>query len=144
MMWLQSKDRFNEICVLMEDESIGSIMPKAELVSTGSPCGSFAQVEEELAFFYRWQGILTFRFGRARPIRFTDAITTKWSANGKEGRFIIKNDQGVMWDKGFVLSPDVLDIENDPTAFIEAEDFDFLLFVHNVQSSPERRALIYR
>ena len=87
--------------------------------------------------------MLTFRLGQAQPIRLVNVVT-KWSANGKRGRFFIQNAQGVVFDKGFALSPDALNIDNDPTAFAEAEDFDFLLFVHNVQSSPERRELIYR
>ena len=142
-MWLQSKDRFSEGCVLNADESVGSIMPKAELAATGSPCGTVARIEGDVALFYRWQGMLTFRLGQAQPIRLVNVVT-KWSANGKRGRFFIQNAQGVVFDKGFALSPDALNIDNDPTAFAEAEDFDFLLFVHNVQSSPERRELIYR
>ena len=142
-MWLQSKNRFNEGCVLNADESIGSIMPKADLAAASALCGSFGRVESDIAFFYRWQGILTFRFGQTRSIRFIN-VTTEWSANGKIGRFTIRKDQDVIFDKDFILCPDLLNIESDPTAFSEAEDFDFLLFVHNVQSSPERRELIYR
>jgi hypothetical protein len=142
-MWLQSNDRFREGCVLNSDESVGPIMLKTELHVASPPCGSFGRVEGEIAFFYRWQGVLTFRFGQTQPIRLCGAIT-KWSNKGKRGCFIIQNEQGVVFDKEFVLSSDVLNIGNDMTAFADAEDFDFLLFIHNVQSSAERRELIYR
>jgi hypothetical protein len=142
-MWLQSKYRFAEGCLLRADESLGPPLLKAELAVIGSPSGSFGMVESELAYFYRWKGVLTFRLGHARPIRLTDRISTSWSVAGKNGRFTIECDEGMILEKSFALCPDTLNIELDPTAFAEAEDFEFLLFVHNVQSSSERRALIY-
>lgn len=120
------------------------MMLQAELAASGSPCGSFGQVDGEPVFFYRWHGVLTFRWGQAQPIRLTDLITTKWNTNGKRGLFIIQKEQDVVFHRSFALNPNVLSMDNDPTAFAEAEDFDFLLFVHNVQSSSERRELIYR
>jgi hypothetical protein len=34
-------------------------------------------------------------------------------------------------------------LENDPTPFVEEEDFDFLLFVNNVLKDKARRERIY-
>ncbi len=140
---MQSKDRYADACLLHEDESIDPVSPKEALGVSGPPCGSFSQIYDGTAYFYRWGNELVFRFGEAAPIRLSTA-TTRWSAIGKTAHFVISDDSNIQWEIKYTLTPYVLNIEDDPTAFAEAEDFDFFLFIHSVMSSPPRREQIYR
>jgi len=142
MKWIQSKDCFNEYRIVCDDESISLPIQKSHSGIANSACGSFSQIEREIAAFYRWRGELTLRLIGGKPLRLNGKTTT-WKLNRNRIRFTVCDQITTLFEIDLAASSGFIDIADDPTPFAEAEDFDFLLFVHNVMSSPARRKTIY-
>lgn len=105
--------------------------------------GVFAEVEETLLMFYREGGDLFFQVEHER-IDLNDAVESILDRTSTDTLFVLLQGEHVLLR--FNYDHNALDglIAEDDTAFIDAEDFDFCLFVYNVINDPSRRRRIFR
>ena len=139
--YLQSTDRAKErLCIGPDESSIAQI---AEPVSSELPLvGSYSSVAGERVLFYRWQGVLRLRFGNAAPLSL-QGVEADWSACSGLVSFKLKSGDRTILAHSYSGSKELTSLPEDPTPFVEAEDFDFLLFVRNVLSDRARASRIY-
>jgi hypothetical protein len=57
---------------------------------------------------------------------------------------VSRRDGSALLRLDYTLPLNVVPVGEDPTPFVEDEDFDFGLFIANVVNNPERSAIIYR
>jgi hypothetical protein len=92
--------------------------------------------------FYRLNGQLRARFGDDPPIDI-ERFEVTWAAKNGAAHFMVRRQGRPVLERSYRLSADVEGIEDDPTPFVEAEDFDFLLFITNVVRDLARAKAIY-
>ena len=95
-------------------------------------------------FLYRWRGKLSIRIDDGSPISVDDQFSFQWERRGDRAKYMIASGGKCLASDEYGLSQDVLKIRDDPTPCVEAEDFDFFLFVHNVAADRGRRDRIFR
>lgn len=140
--YLQSKDRAKDRLCIGPDEL--SVMQGPESTSAQIPLvGSYSVIAGERVLFYRWRGELWLRFGSTHPISL-QRVKADWSVESGQVDFKLKSDNTTVVARKYPVSRELVDLDQDPTPFVEAEDFDFLLFVRNVLSDSERADRIYR
>ena len=144
-MILQSNDRFDEIAQF--DPVTGNyrlLSKKAnrELV-TGPISGGYSLVGQALLALYRKNEDL-FVWIDNREFLVSDTVSSALIEEGDQKIFrLLDNERPIAT---FKYSPPVSEIPRglDPTPFVEEEDFDFGLFLHNVLTEPGRRKRVYR
>lgn len=140
--YLQSKDRAKDRLCIGPDEL--AVVQGPESTSSQIPLvGSYSIVAGERVLFYRWQGELRLRFGTAPPISL-QGVEADWSVGSGQIDFKLKSGNATIIARTYPVSGELATLDQDPTPFVEAEDFDFLLFVRNVLSDPPRADRIYR
>jgi hypothetical protein len=93
--------------------------------------------------FYRYEGYLRLRIDDVE-YRFNGALELRLDHLSRQRNRVTICDQGkVVFQWEYVRPVDPVEIQRDPTPFIEEEDFDILLFAYNVLSNPRRRREIY-
>lgn len=105
--------------------------------------GHFADLEGVEAILYRCGEQLSLRVaGKEAP---ATAETVRWAPDGSHAVLSIVEAGHVVasarYHRGPSTGPSLAD---DPTPFVEAEDWDFGLFVRNVIGDAERARSIYR
>jgi hypothetical protein len=139
--YLQRQDRFAD-CILIgpaETDIRHVTRPDSEPLLTSLPwVGWFGAVGRHTAMLYRFNSVLRFRLDDQPPVNLDD-VTTSWVLKGRHVRFKISSTQGPLLDIRYRPSDEFGKLEDDPTPFVEAEHFDFFLFVHNVLTTPGRR-----
>ena len=101
--------------------------------------GHFAYLGKVLGILYRLDDVLRLRLGD-RDFLLAGADRVEWSVSGPTATLEI------------VLDPERISVQysagqslvNDPTPFVEAEHFDFGLFVSNVASNDKRAGRMYQ
>jgi len=123
--------------------------------------GRFSLVEGSLVAFYRDNGVLKLKLGDIEHLidettsseieesqnRFAEFIRGQFRriAHGPsdaQRRFLLRRNGETVLTFDY-RPPAPSNIPFDPTPFVEAEDFDFVLFIHNVLSDPARRKSIW-
>jgi hypothetical protein len=113
--------------------------PDSEQLLASLPCvGWFGTVDRHIAMVYRFGGVLRLRVDDQSPVNLDD-LTASWVLKGRHVRFRISAQQGPLLDVRYRPSKDLVGLADDPTPFVEAEDSDFFLFVHNILTTPGRR-----
>lgn len=134
--YLQSQDRASERLKIGPDED--SLVSASAAETGGLPLlGWFSLIAKERALFYRWNGELRLRIGEAPAISL-QGVEAHWSSSDRQAAFTLKRGGRILLHKVYPLSPDVAFINDDPTPFVEAEHFDFFMFIRNVLSDPRR------
>lgn len=142
MGYLQSHDRFLERLKMGPDEA--SLASATEAEAKQLPLiGAFSSINGRRILLYRWDGELTLRVGDEAPIRLTHA-EADWTCSNGISVFTLRLRGRQILREEYPLSRDIQWIKGDPTPMVEAEDFDFFLFVRNVLHDPGRAARIYR
>ena len=104
--------------------------------------GHFAYITNERFLFYRWNGDLRLRRGDTPSISLS-GVQINWMHSSNNVQVILKKESKIILEKSYFLNPRIKSIDNDPTPFIEPEDFDFFLFVRNVLADNNRSKIIY-
>ena len=143
-MILQSKDNFDNLAELDHDTGAYRFFSRKEQpeLSLTRPSGVFSFLNGTVSSLYRKDDLLYFRVGD-RAVELADDVTSVLTQENNNRVFqLIKNGKAEIC---FTYQPPVNDVPltADPTPFIEDEDFDFLLFVHNVLTETGRRNRVY-
>jgi|SRR5687768_8586684 len=138
-MILACQDIFDQLAELdLRDSSVRFLSRKQHPELSASVAGSFSIVNEMMVSLYRVHGGLYFRVGD-QVFQVTDDTTSTLETDGKNRRFRLLERENVLVDLTYLTPELEIPLSIDPTPFVEEEDFDFLLFVHNVLTQPGRR-----
>ena len=142
-MILQSHASFDQLAAL--DPSLPSVQflsRKHHPELTASIAGSFALINEMMVSLYRIHGVLYFRIAD-QEFEVTDEISSTLETDGNNRKFRLLNRENVLVDLTYPIPESEIPLSIDPTPFVEQEDFEFLLFVHNVLTEPGRRNRVW-
>jgi hypothetical protein len=146
MVLLQSMDKFDNLAEL--DTGTGQISyfsRRANPKAASRPIrGAIAQLHGRTLCLYREAGALHFRVDN-EDFELTEKTHVELVRTQDDVNRITVLRNGVplftwTYQRPAIYPP----LELDPTPFIEEEDFDFCLFVHNVVNDPSRRKRIYQ
>ena len=151
--YLRSLDKFDERLVIGPEEL--SVTPPDRQDCDGLPlAGVFSILHGERVLFYRWDGVLKLRFDSAVPLNLDDlhlrGTEVRWAglrgtAAAERVHFIVAARSGeTIIERRYPLASEIANVASDPTPFLEAEDFDILLFVSNVVNDRARAARIFQ
>ena len=105
-----------------------------------SIAGTFSIINAMMMSLHRIDGVLYFRSGN-QEFEITDDIRSTLETRRKYRKFRLLKGNNLLVDVKY-LTPKFQRLSFDPTPFVEEEDFDFLLFVHNVLTEPGRRSRV--
>ena len=137
--YLQSRDVHAQRLAM---DHLGAIVP----ISGESPLqliGFFSDCAGPRAMLYRRDGALWLRLTGSDPINLTGASAV-WTASRTDALFTITRAGAELLHLTYPLHPDIGSIDSDPTPFIEAEDFDFFLFIRNVVEDQARAERLFQ
>ena len=143
-MILQSKDEFDEVMELdpiTGRQQILSRKARPEITSI-RPSGGYSIVNGVVVCLYRVDSALYFRLGEEEFKITDDASSILVRENGHRLFQLIENGN-LLVNFRYRCPANEVPLSIDPTPFIDEEDFDFLLFVHNVLAQDERRHRVY-
>ncbi|HEX6715739.1 MAG TPA: hypothetical protein VF088_01435 [Pyrinomonadaceae bacterium] len=143
-MILQSKDEFDEVMEL--DRVTGryrtlSRKQHSEIMSI-RPSGGYSIVNGILVCLYRVDNGLYFRLGE-EDYKITDTVTSILVRENGYRLFQLMQNENLLVNFRYRSPLYEVPLNMDPTAFIDEEDFDFFLFVHNVLAQGDRRYRVY-
>lgn len=143
-MILQSNDYFDQLAELDPGTGIYRLLSRKQNpeLTTRPPAGGYSMVDGTMLCLYRIEGVLYLRVGD-REFKLTDDVTSTLTREDKNGVFRLVQGSNVLFVFKYLLPVHEVSLSLDPTPFIEEEDFDFLLFVHNVLTETGRRHGIY-
>jgi hypothetical protein len=145
--YIQSQDRFNECVIVGPAEDNLRLATKTTNKSDLDQLpliGFCGNTGGHRAFLYRWQGELRIRVDDGLPIPVTDDLSVLWVRSGNQVRFALMQNGNAIIDFHYLQSEDLSNIKDDPTPFVEAEDFDFFLLIRNVLTDPGRKDRMFR
>ena len=141
---LQSQDKFAELARLSLDTGEVSFVSKHSdpALKAAVTSGGYSIVNGVMCSLYKVGGGLYLRVGE-QALEITDEVEARLDRSPKKHTFQLLRDGKLLLE--FIYSPPKSDIPlaDDPTPFIEEEDFDFLLFVTNVLKDKSRRQRVY-
>jgi hypothetical protein len=145
-MFVQSNDSFNRVGNF--DPRDGSLLEferneaPQELLS--SPlAGHFAALGESEVVFFRQDDQLSLSVdGEIFPL--LEGVKLEWENSHGLSRIRLRDGDSILRSIEYTAGPaSYPPIEEDPTPFVEREDWDFGLFVHAVLEDSERSERIY-
>lgn len=142
-MLLQSFDQFDLLVELTDAAGRSPVFsqkrePDRAMQQT---CGQFCFVENHFVAFYSREAALHFQLESAVWRLSTSAKTRLWTRD--EQRIFSLEDAGQSLIEVAHSAP-IFEIAPYDFTQIEAEDFDFLLWVHHVVTSPERQSILLK
>lgn len=143
-MILQSQDRFDEIAVLNLSTGETNFVSKSkhpELASQPTS-GWYSVVDNVMCRLYRKEGVLFLGVGK-QTFKLLDDVGSRLIRGQDSSTFQLISNGDLLFSFKYNLPKLDVPLKNDPTPFIEEEDFDFLLFVDNVLKDKARRQRIY-
>jgi hypothetical protein len=155
MMLLQSAERARDFARLDPDTGrIDFFSQDGELreqMQAGSS-GRFSFVESALVAFYRDNRVLKLRIGdeeyvidegtSSRIAKSRNRLVTWLTRSRRRNQFLLSQNGKTVVSLKY-QAPETSNIPFDPTPFIEEEDFDFMLFIHQVLNDSKRRKDIW-
>lgn len=141
-MILESKDDFDQLAELDPNGTYLFLSRKQHPELTGSPSGGYSMVDGTMVSLYRMDGGLYFRVGE-QEFQLTDDVTSTLTREDNKQVFRLVQDGSPLLIFGYTPQGNEIPLNIDPTPFVEEEDFDFLLFVHNVLTEGGRRRRVY-
>ena len=141
-MILESKDVFDQLAELDPKSGTYRLLSRKEHPELASMSGGFSIIEGTMLSLYRRDGALY--FGAAdQEFELTDNVTSTLTQEDTERVFqLIRDGKSLVRFNYRPPAPEV-PLNIDPTPFVEEEDFDFLLFVHEVLTRSGRRHRVY-
>jgi hypothetical protein len=143
-MILQSKDEFDEVMELDSITGRRQILSRKRNpeITSIRPSGGYSIVNGVLVCLYRVDSALYFRLGE-EEFRITDDAASTFVREDGYRVFQLVENGNLLVNFRYHLPVNEVPLSIDPTPFIDEEDFDFLLFVHNVLAQDERRYRVY-
>ena len=142
MIWLQSNDKYDELAEYDHDKGTFTIESRNALSSKApsSTEGIFAILSDIFVALYKFGGGLFIRIGGQCIPLAEDVVVT---VSGDVSKRLLTVEKSGKEITCFIY---VLDsskkILNDPTPFVDDEDFDFGLFVSNISTSDKRKRIL--
>ena len=150
MIYLQCMNEFNKVAQLnpLSGKVVFFSKNKQPDEANQPKIGTFACVDDKIICFYRYNNELNIKINKDHFI-LSDSISSKWHI--KEGAtkssliaiFSILDNNKVLFNWEYSPFTSRKPLIGDDTSFIDEEDYDFCLFIHNVLCSKERRKGIY-
>ena len=141
-MILASNDDFDQLAELDPNSGTYRLLSRKEHPELTSMSGGFSMIEGTMLSLHRRDDVLFFRVGE-REFELTDDVTSTLTQEDTDRVFqLIRNGKSLVSFKYRPPAPEV-PLNIDPTPFVEEEDFDFFLFVHEVLSTSGRRHRVY-
>lgn len=141
---LQSKDEFDQFMEL--DPGTGEyrfLSRKQYSELEAMPLsGGYSVVDGTIVCLYRTAGFLYLRIGE-QEFQVTDDVTSILAREKQFRLFQLVQNGNVLVKFSYHSPVDEGLLRIDPTPFVDAEDFDFFLFVHNVLLQDGRRNRVY-
>jgi hypothetical protein len=141
---LQSQDVFDELAEVNTETWQVSFLSKRQDPSLARKpvSGRYSIVDGEMCALYRLDNKLCLRVGE-QTFEITDAVEARLNRQPDIHIFQLLSNGNLLLE--FTYSAPTLDVPltDDPTPFVEEEDFDFPLFVNNVLHDTGRRQRIY-
>lgn len=142
-MILQSKDEFDQLMELNPITGRRQFLSRKQHPEIASMrlSGGYSIVNGMIVCLYRVDNALYFRLGEEEFKIADDATSILVHENGYRLFQLVQNGNLLV---NFRYRSPVYEVSNiDPTPFIDEEDFDFFLFVHNVLNQGDRRHRVY-
>ncbi len=145
MIVLQSNDKFDEIAIIDVDNGKISLFSKtqnSEIASLATQ-GFYSVVEEKMCSFYRKGDDLHLEIDE-QDFVISDKITSQFIHTANQHIFKLLDGSTLILSFRYNPPQLVVPLEDDPTPFVDYEDFNFLYFVHNVLKDTKRRQRIFK
>lgn len=148
MIYLQSKEEFNRFAKLNMETGEAQYEDKSGLEDSERIyfSGTFSEVDNGAVFFYRYDSQLFLKL-KEKTFPITDNTASSWEIRKSDpivAIFSISESGKLIYEKKYRPFASGNVIEGDMTAFVDEEDYDYLVFVNNVLNSKERRSDIYK
>ena len=141
MVWLQSNDNFDSIGELDTVTGKLTVRSRAELDPLPETAGFFAMLQGTVVALYREGTELFVRIDdHAFPLA-EDVVAEVSGGRWRPRKLVVRQAGKVVASHKYRLDRSE-QFADDPTPFVEDEDFDFGLFVANVSQSEERKAVL--
>lgn len=142
MIWLQSNDKYDELAEYDHGKGTFTIASRDDLSGNTPACteGIFAIMSTVFVALYKFGQELFVRIGN-QCIPLTDDVVVTVSGDVNKRRLTVKKAGKVIAHLNYMLD-NSRKISDDPTPFIEDEDFDFGLFVSNVSANDKRKRVL--
>ncbi len=140
MIWLQSNDKYDELA--QYDHASGAYKNASRKAMTASlnTDGTFSILAGTFVALYNFEQLLFLRIGDECICLSEDVVATVSGGINNRSLTVKKSKSEILHlDYSLDHSPQ---FSNDPTPFIEDEDFDFGLFVSNISKSEERKRVL--
>jgi hypothetical protein len=137
-MFLQSKGKFDEIAELLPQMGV-RFLSKTSMSGSVHTQGSYSRLDGRWLAIYVDEGKLMLRCDQEV---FPVTATTRSVFRRAEQKHVFRllDGERLLFCLEYTAPRIDPPLQFDPTAFVEEEDFDFALFLHNVLASPGRRA----
>lgn len=143
MLLLQSSDRFTEMMKLDPDTREVRFVSRGDVAEPDRISGAYARVGDRLACLYRSCDRLFFSLD-GKAIELGEDTSAHFRRRGETRVLTVRREELTLIQWEYRLPPLDPPLEEDPTPFVEAEDFDFGLFVSNVVNDKARKDRIFR
>ncbi len=139
MIWLQSNERYDTLAQYDPEQGVFSIKTKTESGDqvTEKTDGFFSVLSDVFVALYRSEHALFLCVGDQRIV-LTDDLRINVSGGADQRQLIVKKHSTIITQLTYCLDEEE-NLADDPTPFIEDEDFDFGLFVANVANNHKRK-----
>jgi hypothetical protein len=142
MLLLQSLDASTEYAQLDENTLEVKLLARNSKVPPNVISGHFAWLHGQFVALFRHGQGLQFLSGK-QLIQVGDRVRSELRMGRSARTFRLTRDQQVLFEQEYSASEPDPSLQIDPTPFVEEEDFDVFMFIHNVLSEPSRRRRIY-
>ena len=143
-MLLQSNDDFDELIELNTlTNQIVYFSKRRDKLAYEKIQGRYSIINNHFLGFYRDKNLLHFRLDDQDFI-LEENIKFSFTFSGSDRLIHISSENETLSSYSYSLKDAIIPLEQDITPFIEAEDFDFGLFVFNVIQNAHRRGEIFQ
>ncbi|WP_297891177.1 hypothetical protein [Shewanella sp.] len=142
MIWLQSNDKFDEVAEYDHGKGTFTMASRNSLGSKApsSTDGIFALLSVVFVALYKFGQELFIRIGD-QCIPLTDDVVVSVSGDAKNKQLTVEKSGQVIARINYALDVSKK-FPDDPTPFIEDEDFDFGLFISNISKNDARKRVL--
>ena len=140
-IWLRSNEIYDSIIKLSLDN--GSIKKYSKKENTNDSLkinGWFSEIESKLFALYSLDKKLYFYYS-GKTIELKEEIRIEVSGSPEKRHLEVFNENNLVFEILYNIKKNKI-YNNDPTPFIEKEDFDFGLFVSNISKNIQRKKIL--
>ncbi len=143
MLWLQDNEKYDKLMLLAPDS--GQLTPQSRhLLGSEAPTqvdGFFAFLGGVLVALYRCRGELVLRVDHVN-IPLADNIVVEVDGPSSRRVLSVLRDGHEIVQRVYAID-ESLKFPEDPTSFLDDEDFDFGLYVANISQNRKRKGVMF-